>query len=53
MSPQQRLYKAMELSDAARHLFREGLRHRFPHLGERELHRLYLERLDKCHNRNY
>ncbi len=53
MTPQQRLDKAMELSEAARRLFRDGLRQRFPHLSDRDIHRLYLERLDKCHNRNY
>jgi len=53
MTPQQRLAKAFELSLSARRLFRDGLRQRFPHLTEQELHRLYLERLDKCHNRNY
>ena len=53
MSPQQRLAKTIELSDSARRLFRDGLRKRFPNLAERDLHRLYLERLDKCHNRNY
>lgn len=53
MSPQQRLAKAIELSQSARRLFRDGLLNRFPDLNDQELHRLYLERLDKCHNRNY
>jgi hypothetical protein len=53
MTPQQRLAKAMELTEDARRRFREGLRRRFPDLDESELHKLYLERLDKCHNRNY
>jgi hypothetical protein len=53
MTPQQRLDKAFELTASARRLFRDGLRQRFPHLSEPDLHRLYLERLDKCHNRNY
>ncbi len=53
MTPEQRLIKALELSDMARQLFRQGLRRRFAHLSEPQLHRLYLERLAKCHNRNY
>ena len=53
MTPEQRLLKAIELSDTVRELFRQCLRRRFPHLPEEQLHRLYLERLAKCHNRNY
>jgi hypothetical protein len=53
MTSQERLEKAFELSDFSRRLFIHGLRRRFPDLPEKELMRLYLERLDKCHNRNY
>jgi hypothetical protein len=53
MSPAQRLEKAFELSADAKRLFLAGLRARFPHLGAKDLHRLALERLAKCHNRNY
>ncbi len=53
MTPQQRLAKAIELTEDARRRFRDGLRRRFPDLNEQELHQLYLERLNKCHNRNY
>ena len=53
MTPGQRLLKALELSETARQLLRQGLRRRFAHLSEEQLHRLYLERLTKCHNRNY
>ena len=53
LSPEQKLSKAFELSEMSRRLFREGLRRRFPDLSEEELHRLYLERLALCHNRNY
>ncbi len=53
MTPEQRLKKALELSDLTRDLFRHGLRKRFPDLSEEEFHKLYLERLDLCHNRNY
>ena len=53
MTPGQRLEKALELSELTRDLFKHGLRKRFPELSEEELHKLYLERLDLCHNRNY
>jgi hypothetical protein len=51
MTPEQRLLKAFELGDFSRDLLRDGLRHRFPNATEDELHAIYLERLDKCHNR--
>jgi hypothetical protein len=53
MTPQQRLLKAFELTAMARALLRQGLRKRFPELSEEELQRVYLQRLAKCHNRNY
>lgn len=53
MSPEARLMKAFELSEFSRELFLQGLRKRFPNLSEAEISKLYLERLDKCHNRNY
>jgi len=53
MTEEERLLKAFELSDFSRQLFRAGLRERFPEKTEAELHRLFLKRLDKCHNRNY
>ena len=53
MSSEQRLRKALELSDLARHLFVHGLRRRFPSLLRDEFHKLLLDRLDKCHNRIY
>lgn len=53
MSPEARLLKAFELSEFSRQLFLQGLRRRHPAMSEAEIHRLYLERLDKCHNRNY
>jgi len=52
MGPQRRLLKAFELSGMARELFAHGLRRRFPSLLEEDLHRIYLERLAKCHNRD-
>ena len=53
MSPAERLRQALELSEFTRRLFRQGLRKRFPHLTPDEFQRLYLERLELCHNRNY
>lgn len=53
MSPEQRLKKCFELSEFSKKLFIHGLRTRFPHLPEAEFHQLLLDRLEKCHNRNY
>ena len=53
MTPEQRLLKAFELSEFSRQLFIHGLRRRFPDLDEAAFRRLVLERLAKCHNRNY
>jgi len=53
MTPEQRLLKAFELTDLARDLFKSGLKQRFPEMSEAELRSKYLERLAKCHNRNY
>ncbi|MFH1920810.1 MAG: hypothetical protein ABIP48_13080 [Planctomycetota bacterium] len=53
MTPEERLRKAFELSEMTKELFRYGLRKRFPHLGDEDRKRIYLERLAKCHNRNY
>jgi len=53
MTPDERLRKAFELSQMAKDLFRRGLRKRFPDLSDEARKRIYLERLAKCHNRNY
>ena len=53
MTPQQRLAKAFELSELTRKLFRQGLLERFPDLSVEDFQKLYLERLARCHNRNY
>jgi hypothetical protein len=53
MTPEERLLKAFELSDVSKKLFLHGLRRRFPDLPEDALMKIYLERLSKCHNRNY
>ena len=53
MSPQQRLLKTFELSEFANQLFTAGLRKAFPNLSEQDFQKLLLQRLAKCHNRNY
>lgn len=53
MSPERRLLKAFELSEFAKQLFIHGLHRRFPNLRARKFKKMLLERLDKCHNRNY
>jgi hypothetical protein len=51
LTAEQRLIKAFELTEMSRALFRVGLRQRFPKASDDELRRIYLERLDLCHNR--
>jgi len=53
MTPEERLLKAFELSDFSRELYISGLRKRFPGLNETDLKVRILERIQKCHNRNY
>jgi hypothetical protein len=53
MTPEQRLRKALELSELTRRLFSDGLRRANPDLTEAEFRELLLKRLDRCHNRNY
>ena len=53
MTPEQRLRKAFELTEFSKRLFKTGLRKRFPGMSDEEFRKLYLSRLDKCHNRNY
>lgn len=53
MTPEQRLAKAFELGRLGRELLRAGLRERNPGISEDALHALELDRLARCHNRNY
>lgn len=53
MSPEKRLLKAFDLSEFARQLFVHGLHKRFSNLQDEEFKKIFLERLNKCHNRNY
>ena len=51
LTPEQRLIKAFELTELSHELFRVGLRQRFPEADEAELRRIYLKRLERCHNK--
>ena len=53
MSPEKRLLKAFELSEFANQLFIHGLHKRYPNLPDEEFKKILMERLNKCHNRNY
>ncbi|MFT5367286.1 MAG: hypothetical protein ACI8V2_002244 [Candidatus Latescibacterota bacterium] len=53
MSPEKRLLKAFERSAFTKQLFIQGLRKRFPDLSQEEFQKILLQRLDKCHNKNY
>jgi hypothetical protein len=53
MTPEQRLMKSFELTEFANQLFLTGLRNRFPEFSEKRIREIYIERLNKCHNRNY
>jgi hypothetical protein len=53
MTPSERVMKTFELSALAKQALREAVRRRFPEKSEAELHRIYLARLERCHNNNY
>jgi len=53
LSPQERLKKSFELTELTKNLFLAGLKERFPDLTDREIKKIYLERINKCHNLNY
>lgn len=53
MTPEQRLTKAFEISEFTKQLSICGLRKRHPDLPEAELKKIFLEHVEKCHNRNY
>jgi hypothetical protein len=53
MSPSEKFNKVMELNELTKSIFKQGLRKRFPEKTEAEIHQLFLEKLDKCHNSNY
>jgi hypothetical protein len=51
MSEEQRLAKALELSELSRSLLRAGLAERYPDATTEELHHRYLDRLERCRKR--
>lgn len=53
MTPEQRIMKAMELTDMAKMLLWEGLKTRYPDMPEAELKKIYLKEWDKGYNQNY
>jgi hypothetical protein len=53
MTAAQRLAKSFELSNLTKELFLSGLRNRFPAKSEGDIKKIYLERIARCHNRNY
>lgn len=53
MTPQERLKKAFELSEFTKELFICGLKKRYPDLSDEQFHKIFMERMKKCHNRNY
>jgi hypothetical protein len=52
MTPDQKLQTVFDLSALGKSLFLDGLRMRFPGASAEELHQIYLDRLEKCHNKN-
>lgn len=53
MTPEQQLVKAFELSSMTKELFLSGLKKRFSTKSDVDIKKIYLERIAKCHNRNY
>jgi hypothetical protein len=53
MGAEGRLLKAIELSDVTRRMLRDAIAARFPDATASEQHRIFLERLAQCRNKNY
>ncbi len=53
MSPEQRLKKAIELSQLTKQLSMHGFKKRFPDRSEEEINNLFLEYMKRCWNRTY
>ena len=53
MTPAQRARIALDLSERNKRLLKQALRKRFADMPDEEIHQLFLDRLAKCHNRNY
>lgn len=52
LTDEQRLMKALELSEMTHGALRAGLRERFPDASEDELRVFYIERMERCRRRN-
>ena len=53
LTPEERLKKCFELNELTKKLFLTGLKNRFPNLSQEEIKKLYLKRINKCHNLDY
>ena len=53
LTPEERLKKCFELNELTKQLFLTGLKNRFPDLSQEEIKKLYLKRINKCHNLDY
>jgi len=53
MSAENRLLKAIELTQLTKQLFLHGLKKRFPDDSQKEIKRKLLKHLKRCWNRNY
>jgi hypothetical protein len=53
MTPEQRLAKALELSEMTRVALRAGLLRRYPDASPDELESLFIARIERCRKRSY
>jgi hypothetical protein len=53
MTPSEKFNKVMELTEMSNSLCKQGFRKRFPNKKEEEIHKLFLDWIEKCHNSNY
>ncbi|MBC8387133.1 MAG: hypothetical protein ISS13_01615 [Actinobacteria bacterium] len=53
LTPEEKLKKCFELNELTKKLFLTGLKNRFPNLSQEEIKKLYLKRINKCHNLDY
>lgn len=53
LTPEEKLMRVFDLHEFATGVFMQGLRKRFPDADDSQIHKIYLDRIDKCHNRNY
>ncbi|MFZ3085348.1 MAG: hypothetical protein WA097_01745 [Candidatus Hydromicrobium sp.] len=53
LTPEEKLKKCFELNELTKQLFLTGLKNRFPDLSQEEIKKIYLKRINKCHNLDY